>query len=45
LHLGDLGDVLVGVGVVDFVEGDDGGEFFVGEGIYYAVYCLVFGVG
>jgi hypothetical protein len=28
----DLGDVFVGVGVVDFVEGDDGGEFLVGEG-------------
>ena len=45
LHLGDLGDVLVGVGVVDFVEGDDGGEFFVGEGLDHAVYCLVFGMG
>lgn len=32
LHLGDLGDVLVGVGVVDLVEGEDGGEFLVGEG-------------
>lgn len=31
----DFGNVFVGVWVVDFVEGDDGGEFFVSEGFDY----------
>ncbi|KAJ6440527.1 tetratricopeptide-like helical [Purpureocillium lavendulum] len=37
LHLGNLGDVLVGVRVVDLVEGDDGRELLVDEAVDYVL--------
>jgi hypothetical protein len=37
LLFSDFGNVFVCVRVVDFVEGDDSGEFFVGEGVDYAL--------
>ena len=36
---GDFGNVFVGVWVVDFVQGDDGGEFYGDEGGYHGANC------
>jgi hypothetical protein len=41
LRFCDFGNVFVRVGVVDFVERDDGREFLVGEGVYYKGDCGV----
>lgn len=43
MHFCYFGDVFVGVGVVDFVEGDDGGEFLVSEGFYYLLWTELVG--
>jgi hypothetical protein len=37
LLFSDFGNVLIGIGVVDFVQCDDGGELFVGESVDYSL--------